>query len=376
MALLRLRSLLFLLIFTLFCHSSRAQKTTSKNTLYVGVRGNYGFLWAHRPTMSHLVNRHIAHGEISIWKITKGEKCWHEPYFNPQAGITCAVIPLGDERLGTAIGLFPYISFPLYRSEKKAVLHFQLGWGFGWITNKFDPIENHKNIAIGSHLNACINLRGTGLFKISDNLYLEGGIGLMHFSNGAFTLPNLGINIPTVQAGIHFRICGDPVAPCVKDDPQKFSHTDSLIYNPKWHFTAVVVTGANDIDPPGGSRYGLCNVLMTMMKNNSRKHRFGGGIDIMYSHSLLMRMRNDEMQVTPLQNVQVGAKFSYELVIGRLYLPFEMGVYAYSKFKEHGPVYNRLAVRYLVNDHFICNVSLKTHFARAEYWEAGIGWRI
>lgn len=366
--------ILFFCALACVTHAQTAEKTPT--TLYIGVKADYGFLWAHRPTMSHLVNRHLIAGEISIWKVTKGEKCWHEPFRRPQTGLTLAVIPLGDERLGTAIGLYPYVNFPVLREYRNVGFHIQLGWGLGWVTNKFDPLENHKNTAIGSHLNACIHIRGLTMVKLSQDAFLEVGYGLTHFSNGAFTLPNLGLNIPFVELGMHFRIKGDPAAPCVIDNRKKFLHTDSLIRDTHWHLTVVAVTGANDIDPPGGRRYPLFSVVTNYMKSTARKHRFGGGIDIMYSHSLLMRMRNEELEVAPLQNVQIGAKFSYELVLGRLYLPFEMGVYAYSKFTQHGSIYNRLAVRYLVNDHLVCNVSLKTHFARAEYWEAGIGWRI
>lgn len=368
--------ILFILMCLLSVQNNAQTAEKPRYTLYMGVKADYGFLWAHRPTMSHLVNQHILAGEISIWKATNGEKCWHEPYHRPQTGITLAAFPLGDERLGTAIGLYPYVNFPLLPPAPRSSLNIQLGWGLGWITNKFDPITNHKNTAIGSHLNACIHLRGLAMFRLSKNVYLETGIGLTHFSNGAFSLPNLGINIPSVNLGLHYRISGDPESPCVTRTDKKYLYTDSLIRDTHWHFTVMMTGGANDIAPDPGPRYPLCNVLMTMMKNTSRKHRFGGGIDVMYSKSLLVRMRNDEQDVTPVENVQLGAKFSYELVLGRLYLPFEMGVYAYSKFKEHGMIYHRLAVRYLITDHFVCGVSLKTHFSRAEYWEVGIGWRL
>lgn len=348
----------------------------TKGTYYLGARMEYGFLWAHRPTMSHLVNRHLIGGEISLWKTTNGEKCWHEPFRRPQSGLTFAVIPLGDERLGTAFALFPFVNFPVADAGKHASFDIHLGWGIGWLTNKFDPIENHKNTAIGSHLNACLQLQGLFLFSVTKNIFLETGLGITHFSNGAMTLPNLGLNLPMAEVGFHCRISGDPDAPCLPNTSAKFLHTDSLIRDMHWHLTALLVTGMNDIDPPGGRRYPLCSVLLSATRNTSRKHRFGGGLDLMYSQSLLERMHINEIAATPWQNVQVGAKFTYELVLGRLYLPFEVGFYAWTKWKENGLIYDRLAIRYLVNDHLLVNISLKTHVARAEYWEAGFGWRI
>jgi hypothetical protein len=39
-------------------------------------------------------------------------------------------------------------------------------------------------------------------------------------------------------------------------------------------------------------------------------------------------------------------------------------------------VYNRFGARYLINDHLVASLSLKTHLARAEHWEIGMGWRL
>jgi len=342
---------------------------------YLGVRADYGFLWAHRPTMSHLVNKHVPALEVTLWKNTGGAKCWHTPYHYPQPGVTLVVMPLGDERLGTAIGLYPFINFPLAGAGKKLNLDMQLGWGVGWLTRKFDPIENHKNNAIGSHLNGCMHLGVGADYQCTESIMLEAGFGIDHFSNGSVSLPNLGLNIPVAQIGAHFRIFTKSEV-CTPQETAAAMRADSLVSNPQWHFTIVTAGGLNDIGVPGGNRFGVLTMQTSLVKNTARKHRFGGGVDLMYSQGIRHTQIYDGQPVSVIGNVQVGTKFAYELVLGRLYLPVEFGVYVYSKYKENGPIYNRLSVRYLVNDHFVVNVSLKTHLARAEYWETGIGWRI
>lgn len=354
-------------------HELRAQEGTVGYN--AGVRVGYGFLWAHRPTMSHLVNKHIPAVEVSLWKTTNKTKCWHTPYKDPQAGASITVIPLGDERLGTAIGLYPYVIFPLSGHHKKLSLNIQLGWGAGWLTKKFDPVENHKNNAIGSHLNTVILIRGLTKYDCSEKLTFEFGVGMTHFSNGGMSMPNLGLNIPMLEAGMHFRIASVNET-CNEAETARMLRTDSLVNDRHWHFTAVVAFGANDIGVPGGNRFGAANLQTSYMHNTARKHRFGGGVDVMYSQGVRHNMVYSDDPTTPLQAVQLGVKFSYELVLGRFYMPYEMGVYAYSKYKEAGVVYNRLAARYLINDHLVANLSLKTHLARAEYWEVGIGWRL
>ncbi len=371
-----LRFLVILAFFLLaFSGGSLRAQNNGDVGYYLGIRADYGFLWAHRPTMSHLVNKHIPVLEVTFWKNTSGSKCWHVPYRYPQSGATLMVMPLGDDRLGTAIGLYPFVSFPLVGPDKKLNLNLDLGWGIGWLTRKFDPLENHKNNAIGSHLNGCMHLGVEAKYHCSERTILEAGIAIDHFSNGSISLPNLGLNIPIAQVGIHYRMFTKSES-CTPAQTAKVIHTDSLVSDRRWHFTIVAATGLNDVGVPGGNRHGVLTMQTNFVKNTARKHRFGGGLDLMYSQGVRHTQIYDGHPVSVIGNVQVGTKFAYELVLGRLYLPIEFGVYVYSKYKENGPVYNRLSVRYLVNDHLVLNISLKTHLARAEYWETGIGWRI
>ncbi|GAB4143883.1 MAG: acyloxyacyl hydrolase [Bacteroidia bacterium] len=353
----------------------KGDTTEAPGKIYISATGQFGFLWSHRYNMGHLVKKHLGAFEITAWKPTCGDQCWHEPYNNPQTGLAFNYIPLGNpDQLGDAYGLYPFINYPLSSREKNPRLNLRLGWGIGWITKPFDPIENHKNIAIGTHVNTCFALKLNTLYKVNKLMYLESGIGITHFSNGAFRLPNLGINLPMVNLGLHWLIHEKKNSgPVVADE--RMQHTESLVNDRKWHFSALFVAGANDINPPGGNKFAVTNMITYMMKQTARKHRFGGGIDLMYSQALRHILLYDSVNVSVAGNLQPGVKFCYELVMGRLSYPMEMGVYLYSRYKENGPVYNRWGLRYLATDHLLLNLSLKTHFAKAEYWEVGAGWR-
>lgn len=372
----RFLSFLFLLCsFSLFAQRDTICRPDC-NRIYIGGSVQYGFLWSHRYNMGHLVKKHIVSGELDVTFASDGDYCWNKPYHYPWTGVALHVIPLGNpDQLGTAIGLYPYINFPLGKYDHRFKLNMRYGWGIGWLTKKFDPIDNHKNIAIGSHLNTCFTLRLNGMYKITDDHQLEFGLGITHFSNGASRLPNLGINLPMISAGYFFS-SGARV--CKRHTPEadaRNAHTESLLYDHRWHFAAMIVAGANDIEPPGGRHFGVLNVVTTALRPTSRKHRFGGGIDIMYSQAVQHHLVYDSVNVNAIGATQLGAKFCYELVLGRLSLPGEIGVYLYSRYKENGPVYNRFGLRYLATDHLLLSFTLKTHFAKAEYFEVGAGWR-
>lgn len=375
--------LLTCVLLNLPVHAQREElaRDGMKLNLYAGVSAQYGFLWSHRYNMGHLVKQNLTTFEVDVWKAADGTKSWHRAFHFPGSGIALHYLPLGNpDQLGSAIGLYPFINFPLGKYRRNFKLHMRYGWGVGWLTKSFDPLENHKNIAIGSHLNTCFSLRLNGMWRMSSSSYLELGVGITHFSNGATRLPNLGINLPMVNIGFHHSIYG--IGPGVydthyADGVRKSKVVDDLLADSSWHFSALAVFGANDIDPPGGSRFGVANILTYAMKQTSRKHRFGGGVDVMYSQAIHHKIVYDSLDVDAgaFVALQPGVKFCYELVLGRVSLPGEFGVYMYSKYTENGPIYNRWGIRYLAGEHVLLNFTLKTHFAKAEYWEAGIGWR-
>jgi hypothetical protein len=74
--------------------------------------------------------------------------------------------------------------------------------------------------------------------------------------------------------------------------------------------------------------------------------------------------------------LQLGGRFSYSYVIGKLSLPVELGYYLHSKFKGNGMFYHRIGFRYHFNNNLILTFALKSHWAVAHYFEYGIGYRL
>jgi hypothetical protein len=53
---------------------------------------------------------------------------------------------------------------------------------------------------------------------------------------------------------------------------------------------------------------------------------------------------------------------------------FQAGVYPYTRYKDDGIIYSRLGLRYLFGKHILANITLKTHFAKADNIEFGLGY--
>jgi len=337
----------------------------------IGLQGHFGFLIAHRNMMDHLVKRHLPAVELDLCWGTNGEREWSRAYGNPDWGISIWHVWLGNpEQLGMGTAVNPYINFPLKRSTS-----LRVGWGVGWITKPFDAIDNHKNIAVGSHLNGTFNLRLLNEFSISRRLFGQVSIGISHFSNGAFRIPNLGLNIPTLGLGIFYDKSKRPnCAMSICPGPLPSDTTAPYIFK-RWTVYAIGTLGANEEDQPDGPLRPAYGLLISAMKQTERKHRWGAGVDVMYSEANRIRLKRHGENVSEAENVQLGMKVCYELVVGRLSLPVEAGGYVLSRYGGNGSIYNRWGLRYLHSDRLMMQLSLKSHLVVADYWELGAGYR-
>jgi len=163
------------------------------------LRANYGFVIAHRPALEPLQQKKVTGFEFTLSKITNGNKDWEHIYNFPTYGITLAYFNLGSpDHLGYGIAIYPSVDFPLGKNPGEG-LHFRYGSGLGYVQKKFDRENNIKNAGIGSHVNGVIHFDLHYEKNISGKSDLELSVGITHYSNGSYRLPNLGINIATVS---------------------------------------------------------------------------------------------------------------------------------------------------------------------------------
>jgi hypothetical protein len=72
--------------------------------------------------------------------------------------------------------------------------------------------------------------------------------------------------------------------------------------------------------------------------------------------------------------LQIGAYAAYLVPLDRFHFVFGMGAYIRDKYSPEDPVYHRIGARYYLKNGIIFNLTLKSHFARADYLEYGIGY--
>ncbi len=357
----RIIIVLFFLLLLSYSHL-RASSTFSFTNL--GFSSQYGFLAPHGNDMLHLYNGHFPLYSLSVSGKTTGSNEWHRIYNFPEIGIDFLYTDLSyPEVLGQAYALMPHIKFSIWE-RNSFNLSLKNCLGLGYLTKKYDRTENYKNTAIGTHLNLALNIVLESEITIKDNYIVSAGIGMTHFSNGRTAVPNKGINIPALKLGFAYS------------KPRNLPSTDEVLHQKRNTELIMVASGGFSADYPTGGpispRAGLSTLISLPV---SKGLRLGAGHDFFYYYNkehLLSHLTGDYQEQ---QHFNHGAFFAFQMDFGRTSFLIHKGVYVYDKHDfQRSFFYHRAGFRHKVYRNIILNLTLKTHYFKAQFIEMGIGY--
>ncbi len=370
-----LRLIGIILVITLQAGPVRAQfehRLFSSNLVVEG-KINYGFLYAQHLELE-LFNAHFPAFELIVEKLTYGKHKWERDYNYPLIGVSMFYSGIGNNpSLGSAYAAMPFLNFPLYKN-KQFTAGFRFALGVGYITRPFDRLSNFKNLAIGSHLNAAVNLMAEVRYRINYFLTVTAGASLQHFSNGSLKQPNYGINLMLVNVGVAYR-------------PFRENHniTDRF-YAPVEPYSAIIrktieidiggLLGYKNMQAVYGENYWITHFYGNSFLQVSPKSKFGIGLDFSYDPSQITTLERAGIQVTNKMNIiRPGINGAYQLVMARLGFLFNLGYYFGGQEKSNGPLYEKISVQYGFAKDLFATVMIKVHWGRADYIGWGLGYR-
>jgi hypothetical protein len=334
---------------------------------------HYGFLYAHHLELE-MFNAHFPAFELSLQQLTYGKHRWERAFNYPIIGLTFFYCGLGyNPYLGEAYALMPFINFPLIK-DKNFMLGFRFALGAGYLTERFDRLTNYKNLAIGSHLNAAVNLMFEARYRINYALTVSSGISLQHFSNGSLKLPNYGLNAPLINVGLAYR----PVRENRSIGDRFFPPTEPFeaIIQRTIEFNVGFAVGLKNMKAVVGENYLVYHLSENTFVQVSKKSKIGLGLDLSYDPSQITVL---EMQGVTVDNrlkiLRPGINAAYELIMSKLGFIFNLGYYLGGMEKTNGPLYEKISVQYNFVKNFYGSVMLKVHWGRADYIGWGLGYR-
>ena len=345
----------------------------------IEARVHYGYMYFQNDQYHSALGRYSRHTpgyEISLHRNTYGEHRWEVLHNYPSIGLTFYYSSFGNDSISSELGkvfaLYPFINFPFNPSETSK-LTFKLGVGLSWLTNKFDPKENYHNYAIGSHLNAAINLSFEYRQRIVDRLTWVNSIGLTHFSNGATRSPNMGINIFSVATGLSWYL-----APPKTHIDKKLRPKNYLFeFDGKQHFVTdyQYTLGFKDMSQQYGTHqyFFVHDLAANFMFQLTERDRLGLGLEIVYDNSDKITKPDWDIYLKP------GFLISYEMMLDRVSFMFNVGLR--NNVPLNSPTfgllfYQKVAARYYFNDNLFATLAFTTYDIKADFISFGIGYHI
>lgn len=363
---------IFLLVFCLAISFSFCQDKT--HTSYVDVNYFRGNIALHNNEILHLIKGH-PEGVILGWnKKTYGFEEWEQRFNYPDYGFSFAFQNMKNDVLGNNFSLYAHYNFYFLKRN----LMFRIGQGIAHNTNPYHRETNFKNVAFGSKFGSStyimLNYKKE---RIIDRFGLQSGFSLIHYSNANVKSPNNGTNSITFNLGVTYSLV---------DEDLKYQHTidkkQDQAFSEPIKYNLAFRTGVNESDIFGSGQYAMYVVSAYADKRINKSSALQLGTDVFFSNFLkeLIRFQSTANLgdgVTGDEDFKrVGIFAGHELFINRMSIETQLGYYIYYPFDFEGRTYIRIGLKRYFGKKLFGAITLKSHGAKAEAVEFGIGVRL
>ncbi|WP_179349663.1 acyloxyacyl hydrolase [Winogradskyella pacifica] len=342
-----------------------------KDNTYFDLNYFAGNIALHNNSIAHLIKGH-PEGFIFSWnKKTFGNEAWEQRYNYPDYGASFIYQDLKNETLGDNYGLYAHYNF--YFFKRNAML--RIGQGLSYSTNPYDKIENPKNVAFGSDiLSSTYVMLNYKKERIFNRFGIQTGVTLIHYSNANVKAPNTSVNTIAFNLGLNYQLEAEENEFVETVDEEKF--TENIKYNFAFR------SGINESDVIGSGQFPFYVLSGYADKRLSHVSAIQFGADVFFSNFLKELIYYQSVSL-PEENVsgdedykRVGLFVGHELFINRMSVESQLGYYVYYPFDFEGRTYIRIGLKRYFGKNLFGAVTLKSHGAKAEAVEFGIGVRL
>ncbi|WP_116786914.1 acyloxyacyl hydrolase [Flavobacterium psychrotrophum] len=361
-------------LFLLFFSYLLSAQQTPEGSYTVDANYFYGNIIPHRKSIQHLITAHPEGIIISFNRKTFGNHEWESTFNYPDYGASFHYQDMKNQALGEMFGLYGHYNFYFFNR----CLMFRLGQGVAYNTNPYNKETNFRNYAYGEHLMPStyfmLNYTKHDIIK---GLGIQAGLIFVHHSNASMKSPNTSTNTLAVNAGVNYTFGRKP-----ENVYHTIMHDTVYDYKQPLHYNIVFRGGVNQSDVIGSKQYPYYTIGGYIDKRISRKSGFQFGAEFFIPKYLkdyirYMSVAYPETPTNPNTDYhKVGVFGGYELYINRMSLEGQVGYYVYEPYKSTGSLYQRVGMKYYFSKNIFGSVGLKTHGAKAEVMEFGIGYRL
>lgn len=356
---------LFGLIFSLLISACLISQENSKIIGY-SLDYKFGSVLPEYQFIHSFVDKNISQIEFSVFKNTLGKNYWEKIYKYPSLGVSFYYSSLGSKQvLGEEFAIYPFVLLQSSPS-KKVHLHNKFGLGVGFVTKKFDLVDNYQNIAVGSHLNVHFSYEIGLSVDVAKNISAKTGFSFNHFSNANMKEPNLGINTLSSYLGITINPQGK----------KEFLNPEIPQFKKENEFAFIYAAGGKHTRALQSTVYFTSSFSVEYRKKLYRIFHLGAGLDLFYDSSTKTELSAPgKVKYKSIYDFRTGIHLSQEFSYDRFSFVLQEGLYIGLTDKvANNIIYNRAIVRYKWTNSFFTHISMKSHLHILDYPEIGFAY--
>ena len=278
----------------------------------------------------------------------------------PQWGIGISATNSGSKQyVGTIVCAYPYVKFPLF-TVGPLQGNFRFGFGLGWVQKPYDEEQNAENLLLSQKINTHSNLSFQNEVRLSSQHFVNAAVSFYHVSNSKTSLPNLGINIPSVSVGYRYAFNGETKRPVHRHD--------SLDRKP--FYRLIFSAGVKQMQVPDSSYYLVKMLSAEVAKQISHSSTLAAGAFVTHDASV----QTDPLvkNLNGISQSQAGIYVSYEYNFGKFSIPVQFGVFLYN---SNSKLMESVGLRYKISEKWMAQFLLKSHYHRADLMHFGVGYQ-
>lgn len=333
-----------------------AKVDTLSHIYYLGAKVHGGFIIPHSTEIINVSGSRPIGFQIDAGRINRSVKAWNKCNCYSQVGLSFLYVNYQNpDVLGSSYNLVAYME-PLLTYKRRLNARFRAGAGLTYLTDVYNTDTNPTNLFFSSSFSGFLMVGFSAHYQLSPYLNTNLGFYYNHISNGGLQQPNKGMNFPTLNLGLEYRL--KPV----DLRPQSFrAPVDKRIHVYAGAFGNLRTVSSSNVGPT--VNLWQLGVYGGILKKFTTTNAWLAGTEFSHDASIEEEGKRNGETVSPwLFSIVAGHQFCF----GRFGFSQQMGHYTYRDYDFRTDFFQRYAITYLVGGKISAGISLKAHGQEAE----------
>ena len=322
-----------------------------------------GFVWAHNNSVAHLRPGRPLWLGLSLMPARWQRNPGLELYRQAHIGLTLGYIHF---RYPAVMGQ-SLVPMAFFENQPRRWWFYRVSGGLAFNSHAYNLADNPFNTAIGAPIAWALQAQ-LGAEAHFSRSYLRAGLQITHLSNGAWRLPNSGINVPA--AFLTLGLLRGQAAPL-----RPAATTDSLPL-PRWHLNIIAAGSIKSADVYPAPYFLLGVFRLEAVRKIGSRSGLTFGVDAIYNPALPADYTQlDKPHPFPLR---LGLTAGHDWFLTRqLAITTQLGGYVYNPYPTvHKPIYQRYGLRFQAAHRLSYAIWLRSHLGQADCVEWALQYRV